>query len=227
MKDKVAVATVSGKAYFLLINALKDKNIDFLSMIPGEPVPTEAKVVITTEKEKGLINHERILVYDEREEPSLAVKEALKLLHGKEKYDKIVIGVDPGEVFGIAVVADGKIVETRNSFGTQGAAKEVEDIVKNTDAPTSVTVKIGNGVPAYKELLAILDSELPERISLEVISEAGTDRPTRDGSHRRGLRDIASAIRIAARKGRIHLRVYATKPLDEESGAEETIDFSS
>jgi hypothetical protein len=65
MKEKVAVATVSGKAYFLLVNELKERDIDFLSIIPGQPVPAEAKVVVTTEKEKPLINHEKILVYDE------------------------------------------------------------------------------------------------------------------------------------------------------------------
>ena len=62
MNFKVAVATVSGKAYFLLVNELKEKNIPFLSLVPGDPVPAEAKVVITTEQEKRLINHERILV---------------------------------------------------------------------------------------------------------------------------------------------------------------------
>jgi hypothetical protein len=44
MKEKVAVATVSGKAYFLLVNELKERGIEFLSVIPGETVPAEAKL---------------------------------------------------------------------------------------------------------------------------------------------------------------------------------------
>jgi len=227
MKEKVAVATVSGKAYFLLINELKERNIDFLSLVPGEPVPAEAKVVVTTQKEKPLINHERILVYDPKEEPIAVVNEALRVLQGKESYEKIVIGIDPGEVFGLAVVADGKVTETRNCFGTHEVSREVRNIVKSTDASTVVTVKIGNGVPIYKELLAILDSELPPEVVLEVVSEAGTDRPAKEGSHRRGLRDIASAIRIAARTGRVYPRGKATKRLRGESGFEETADFPS
>src|SRR3990172_1711848 len=117
MKEKVVVATVSGKAYFLLVNELKERDIDFLSLVPGEPVPAEAKVVITTEKEKPLIKHERILVFDEKEEPNAVVNEALKILQGKDRYERIAIGIDPGEVFGLAVVADGKVIETRNCFG--------------------------------------------------------------------------------------------------------------
>jgi hypothetical protein len=41
---------------------------------------------------------------------------------------------------------------------------------------------------------------------LEVVSEAGTNRPLKNNKHRRGLRDIASAIRIAGRAGHIYPR---------------------
>ncbi len=206
MKEKVAVATVSGKAYFLLVKELKERGIDFLSIIPGQPVPAEAKVVVTTENEKPLINHEKILVYDENEAPSLVVNEAFKILRGKERYEKIVVGIDPGEVFGLAVVADGKVTETKNCFGTREVLSELKNMVKMFDTFTKVVVKIGNGVPVYRELLASLDSELPQEVVLLVVGEAGTDRPARRESHRRGLRDIASAIRIASRTGRAYVR---------------------
>jgi len=206
MKEKVAVATVSGKAYFQLINELKERGIDFLSIIPGQPVPAEAKVVVTTEKEKPIINHERILVYNGNEAPNPVVNEALKILRGKERYEKVVVGIDPGEVFGLAVIADGKVTETKNCSGTREVLEELKRTVKMFDTFTKVVVKIGNGVPVYKELLASLDLELPREVVLEVVGEEGTDRPARRDSHRRGLRDIASAIRIAARTGRIYFR---------------------
>ncbi len=210
MKEKVAVATVSGKAYFLLVNELKERGIDFLSIIPGQPVPAEAKVVVTTKKETPLINHEKILVYDENEASNLVVNEALTILRGKERYEKIVVGIDPGEVFGLAVVADGKVTETKNCFGTSEALNELKNMVKMFDTFTKVVVKIGNGVPVYRELLLNLDSELPREVVLMVVGEAGTDRPARRESHRRGLRDIASAIRIASRTGRIYVRQKIT-----------------
>ena len=207
MKAKVAVATVSGKAYFLLVNELKEKNIPFLSLVPGDPVPAEAKVVITTAQEKRLINHERILVYDGKTEPSTLINEAVRLLEGKESYEKIVIGVDPGEVFGLAVIADGKVNETENCFSPKEVLNAIESIIKGVDvASTKVSVKIGNGVPVYKELLAVLDSTLPPQVVLEVVGEAGTNRAFKADKHRRGLRDIASAIRIAGRNGYVCAR---------------------
>ena len=225
MKEKVAVATVSGKAYFLLVNELKERGIDFLSILPGEPVPAEAKVVLTTEKEKTLINHEKILVYDEKEEPNAIMNEALRILQGKERYEKIVVGIDPGEVFGLAVVADGKVAETSNCFGILEVLNELRNIVKTFDTFARVTVKIGNGVPVYKELLASLDSKLPPEVVLEVVSEAGTDRPAHDDSHRRGLRDIASAIRIAARTGHVYVRRKETSDGRETLSFKENADF--
>jgi hypothetical protein len=207
MKAKVAVATVQGKAYFLIVNQLKERNIPFISLVPGETVPTEVKAVITTEKEKHLINHEKILVYDSETEPDTVVNEVLKILQGKEVYEKIVIGVDPGEVFGLAVIADGKVNETGNCFSIQEVLTKISSVIKDVDfSSTAVSIKIGSGVPTYKELIETLDAALPPEVVLEVVSEAGTNRALNNNKHRRGLRDIASAIRIAGRAGHVYPR---------------------
>ena len=214
MKAKVAVATVSGKAYFLIVNGLRERNMAFLSLTPGDPVSAEVKVVITTEKEKHLINHERILVYDSGTAPDTVINEAAKILQGKESYEKIVIGIDPGEVFGLAVIADGKVTKTENCFSAQEVLHKIEDIIENVDiSATAVSIKIGNGVPSYKDLLETLDSTLPHELALEVVSEAGTNRHISENKSRRGLRDIVSAIRIAGRVG----RVYPRRKLDESN----------
>jgi hypothetical protein len=215
MKAKVAVATVSGKAYFLIVNGLRERNMAFLSLIPGDSVPTEVKVVITTEKEKHMINHERILVYDSETEPDTVVNEVVKILQGKESYEKIVIGIDPGEVFGLAVLADGRVNETENCFSVQEVLNKIKNIIKDIDvSSTVVSVRIGNGVPAYKDLLETLDAALPPEVVLEVVSEAGTNRHINENKHRRGLRDIVSAIRIAGRVG----YVYPRRKTDESNG---------
>jgi hypothetical protein len=207
MKAKVAVATVQGKAYFLIVNKLKERNLPFISLVPGEPVPTEVKAVITTEKEKRRINHEKILVYESETELGSLINEVMKSLQGKEAYEKIVVGIDPGEVFGLAVIADGKVNETANCFSIQEVLKKTENTLKNVDvSSTAVTIKIGSGIPTYKELIEAFDRALPPQVVLQVVSEAGTNRALNHNKHRRGLRDIASAIRIAGRAGHVHPR---------------------
>jgi len=118
-------------------------------------------------------------------------------------------------VFGLAVVADGKVSETENCFSVQEVLNKIKNITKDVDvSSTLISVKIGNGVPAYKSLLEALDSALPPEVMLEVVSEAGTDRHIDEKKHRRGLRDIVSAIRIAGRVG----HVYQRRRADESNG---------
>ncbi len=209
MKAKIAVATVSGKAYYLIVNELKRKNISFLSLTPNESIPIEIKVVITTEGEKSLIHHEKILIYCEGAEPEALVNEAVNIAQGKEHFERIVIGIDPGEVFGLAFLADGKVVETENCFSVEETLEKIKTTLKNlgNTSITSVSVKVGDGVPAYKErLLRDLDNELPSSAVLESVSEVGTSRYLDGTKHRRGLRDIVSAIRIAGRTGHVFPR---------------------
>lgn len=206
MKVKVAVATVQGKAYFLSVNELKQRNIPFFSLIPGESIPIEVKVIITTEKEKPLINHDKILVYNPEIEPERLGNEVVKILRGKETYENVIVGVDPGGVFGLAVVADGLVIHTENCFSIKETINEIKNVLKNVNVSSSlVTVKVGSGVPIHKELLEALDKFLPSEVILEVVGEGGTNRNIKYG-HRRGLRDIVSAIRIAGRTGTIYQR---------------------
>ena len=73
-------------------------------------------------------------------------------------------------------------------------------------AVTCVSVKIGNGISVYKEILEDLDQALPPRVVLEVVSEAGTNKPLKENKRSRGVRHIASAKRIAGRVGNIFPR---------------------
>lgn len=207
MRAKVAVATVSGKAYFLVVNEMKKRNIPFVSLIPGEHVPIEIKVVITTEKEKHLVNHERVLIYSDTTELDIIGSEVVKILQGKESYETVVIGVDPGEVFGLGVIADGGVIDTENCFSVKEVVNKIMGVLKTVDSSLSVvSVKIGNGVPVYKELVEALDEALPSEVLLEIVSEAGTNRYHHEAKHRRGLRHIVSAIHIAGRVGQVYSR---------------------
>jgi hypothetical protein len=214
MKAKIAVATVSGKAYYLVVNELKRRNVPFLSLMPHEPVPIEVKVVITTEKEKESINHEKVIAYNAGKDPDAVVNEALQVVQGEKRFQKVTIGVDTGEVFGLAVLAGGKVVETENCYSLDETVKKIEKTVKDLERMSvpSISVKVGDGVPVCKEkLLQALDLILPSQVTLESVEEAGTDSRLEEAKHRRGLRDIVSAIKIASRNGRLFQRGMASE----------------
>jgi hypothetical protein len=207
MRSKVAVVTVQGKAYFLIVKELKLRNILFLSLIPGDSIPIEIKVVITTASEKYLVHHEKVLVYDIEMEPQVMGSQVVRSLQGKEAYEKVIIGVDPGVVFGLAVIADGGEMDSENCFSVEEVAEKIRNVLKTIDFTfTVVDVKIGNGVIVYKKLVETLDYVLPPEVLLEIVNEAGTNHYARKSKHSRGLRHIASAKRIAGREGYIYPR---------------------
>jgi len=209
MKAEIAVATTPGKAYYLIVNELKKRNVPFLSLTPSESIPIEIRAVVTTENERMRIKHERVLVYRDGVEPETLINEVIRVMQGKGYYDRVVIGIDPGEVFGLAVLADGRVVETGNCFSVEDTVNKIRGVLKSLESTSInlVSIKVGNGVPAFKErLLQALDKALPNDITLESVSEAGTDRYLSEAKHRRGLRDIVSAIQIAGRNGQIYTR---------------------
>ena len=196
---------------------LKKKNIPFLSLTPDQLIPVQVKTVITTKEEEHFIQHEKVLPVKDGMNPEAIINKALRMVQGKENYEKIVIGVDPGKIFGIAVLADGEIVETGNCFSLEETLHKIESILGNLtiESSPSISVKIGNGVPKYKnELMKGLDRTLSSNVVLESVSEERTDSYSRDTKHRRGLRDIVSAVKIAGRNG----NMFKRRKTDETDG---------
>lgn len=202
MKAEIALVTVSGKAYYRLVKELKGRNLPFLSLTPRDYVPLDIKVVITTLEERHLIRHPNVLVFEDESDATVIVDEALRVAEGKRNYGRVVIGVDPGKTFGVAVLADGNILETHICSDLEETKSTILKALDKTPAAMT-TIKIGNGAPHYaKELLYLLDEATPKGVVIETVSEAGTSRFVKGTIHRRGAKDLISALKIAERKGR-------------------------
>ena len=211
MEAKIAVATVSGEAYYLIVNELKARGLGFLSLTPYESIPLTVQVVITTEKERELIKHQKLLVYQEGTSASELVDEATKLVRGKTTFETIAVGVDPGKTFGIAVLSDGDILETLTCVSLEETVNTIADIFSKHQAAAKV-VKVGNLAPEYAaELLQLLDKVLPKDVTIEVVHEEGTSRLGRQTIHKRGLRHAIAAVKIAERRGQAYQRQGATE----------------
>lgn len=206
MEAKIAVATVSGKAYYVIVNELKARRIDFLSLTPRETVPLNVQVVITTEAEREHIKHPKVLIYRESGNPSAIVDEAIKLSEGKKEFETLVVGVDPGKTFGIAVMNDGNVLNTTTCSSIAETVNTIARIFSNQQAAVRI-LKVGNWAPSYTaELLPVLDSALPKDVTIEIVREAGTSRFIGQTAHKRGLKHAMAAIKIAERRGQLYTR---------------------
>jgi hypothetical protein len=206
MEAKIAVATVSGKAYYMIVNELKSRKIDFISLTPHEDVPLNIRVVITTEAERSHIKHSQILTYQENTNPSAIVDEAMKLVEGKRHFETIIVGVDPGKTFGIAVLNDGNVLKTTTCSSIAETVNTIVRFFREQQAVVRI-LKVGNWAPTYTaELIPLLDSALPKDVTIEIVHEAGTSRFPGQTVHTRGLKHAMAAIRIAERRGQIYQR---------------------
>lgn len=206
MKAKIAVATVSGRAYYALVTELKRKHLLFQSLKPWDPIPLDIKVVLTTKAESQQISHPQILLFEPESNPESIVDKAVLIVQGKQSYERIVVGVDPGKTYGIALLGDDKVLETRTSSSLEEAVNLVVDYIKRIPA-TSRVVRMGDGPSEYLDnLILSLNRMLPEEIVMEIVSEAGTSHPMNESANRRGLRDAVSAVEIARRNGKLYPR---------------------
>ncbi len=211
MEAKIAVATVSGRAYYFLVNELKARGIDFLSLTPYEAIPMTVQVVITTEKEREFIKYPVVLVYQEGASPVDIIDEAAKLVRGKKTFEIICVGVDPGKTFGIAILSDGNVLETLTCASLEETAHVVAEVFNRHQAAVKV-VKVGNLAPSYTtELIPLLDETLPADITIQVVREAGTSRLGSQTVHKRRLRHAIAAVKIAERRGQVYQRKVATE----------------
>jgi len=203
VKAKIAVATVNGRAYYQLVTELQRKRLPFLSLKPWDPIPLHITAVLTTEEESHQVSHPQILIFGQNSSPEAIVDEATLIVQGKQGYEKVVVGVDPGKTYGIAILGDNKVLATLTSSNIDKASRLVVDSLKRFPAEVKV-VRVGDGPPEYTQtLLDSLNKVLPEETLVEIVSEAGTSRLTNKSVNRRVLKDAVSAIKIAERNGRI------------------------
>ena len=199
MRAKIAIATVSGKAYYKLVRELKERNLIFLSLLPSDKIPQTVKVVLTTREERDKVDHPNVLVYDAEEEPTEVIDEAIRIIQGKRLYEDVTIGVDTGKTFGVAIICDGNVLRAEDGLTLEKAIDMIITALKENPARNQ-TVRIGGGVPTIaEELLNRLNRALPESVKIEIVDEVGTSR-IRSEEGRKKLTDADSAIRIAKRR---------------------------
>jgi hypothetical protein len=203
MKTKIAVATVDGKTYYELVNSLQKKNMPFISLKPWDTVPLNIKVVLTTKDERKHISHSKILILEKGSNPESVIDEAVLAIRDKQKYEKIIVGVDPGISFGIAIIGDNTVIETNTKSKIENAANIILKSLKRFQANEQI-IRVGDGIPEYsRKLLSFLSGKLPKRVIIELVHEAGTSRMTNNSINRRVIKDAVSAVKIARRKGKV------------------------
>ena len=102
----IGVYTKDFSLYHDVIKALKRRVIPYVSLNSLDDIPRRIGVILTSEEEVASIPLLKAVAADAYESVDSAVDLALQKLTGKELYSKLVVGIDPGERPGVAVVGD-------------------------------------------------------------------------------------------------------------------------
>ncbi len=182
----VALVTDDFRAYHQLAPFFESRGVHLLGLRPGEPVPEAVQVVI------GDVDDPRGVPLADVETTWIRTAAALT---GRRDPRRVVLGVDPGETFGLALLADAVPLHWDECYGLEDA---VERAARWASAwgERAVHVHVGDGAPAIgRSFRRALRAACPEcRISM-VSEDASTPRSAQTGS-----RHVDAAILIAMRE---------------------------
>jgi hypothetical protein len=200
----IVVATEDFELYHDAVAELRDRNVSFTTIQPTEPLPAGTRVVITSQADSlagvdaGAADERTsgdddapdvTVVRATGEEARRGVEEALASLRGSG--GRTVIGVDPGERPGIAVLSGETVVAAFHvplSDAVATIRREAADAV-------DPLVRIGDGARLQG---ATIVNDLDD-VPVELVDETGTTPYLGTGT--RGMGDVLAAVNIARLDG--------------------------
>nr|WP_272931470.1 hypothetical protein [Halobacterium noricense] len=182
----IVVATEDFEVYHEVVEELRDRDVTFTTVEPGEPLPETTGVVITAGED---IDADAPVVVADPDHARQTVEEALVYLRGGE--GRTVVGVDPGTRPGIAVLRGGMVVSAFQVPVERAAEVVSEEVAGEDDA----VVRVGDG--ARLEGARIIDGL--DDVRVELVDETGTTPFLGPGA--RGMGDVLAAANIALMTG--------------------------
>ncbi|WP_246983581.1 hypothetical protein [Halorientalis marina] len=182
----IVVATEDFEVYHGVVNELRDRGVEFTTVEPDEKLPEGAAVLVTGPDADP--DAPIPVIRADPDDPRRAVDEALATLRGDG--GRTVVGVDPGERPGIAVLVDDVVVAAFQVPESEAASVVGREVADATDP----LVRIGDGARLVGARV-IDDIEGP----VELVDETGTTPYL--GSGARGMGDVLAAVNIARTEG--------------------------
>ncbi len=199
MEKVIGLLTKDFRLYHDLVKTLKRRDLTFMSLSFDDPIPPTVGVIITSPEELDQIDFDNKVGC---EDMTKAIAESIRILKGKDRFEELIIGIDPGAKPGIAIIGDGMVLETRGARSPEEVAELTKDIVSSYPAD-HVIFRIGHGDPTNRN--RIINSLSPQEHEIEIVNEKGTT-PRSDSP------DQEAAIGIAYMKGHPAKRKYSVSP---------------
>ena len=198
----IVVATADFEVYHGVVNELRDRGVTFTTIEPGDEWPEEVEVAVVAAGERVETPDGVPVIQADPDDPRGAVESAVDTIRGTD--GRTIIGIDPGERPGIAVL-HGEMVVAVFQVPAAQAGEVVHQEVE--DAPDPL-VRIGDGARLVGS--RIIDDI--EDVPVELVDESGTTPYL--GAGARGMGDVLAAVNIARLGG----EEVASRPIEPTAG---------
>ena len=189
LRAVIVVATADFEVYHGVVNELRDRGVTFTTIEPDDDLPERTTVVVAADGENPPVPDGVPLVTAAPEDPRRAVDEVVATLRGGS--GRTVVGVDPGERPGVAVLSGEMVVATFH-VPLADAAEVVREEIEEAVDPL---VRVGDG--ARLQGAKIIDDL--DDVPVELVDETGTTPHLGTGA--RGMGDVLAAVNIARLAG--------------------------
>ncbi len=187
----LAVATDNFEFYYNVVRELKQRDISFVSLSPTDPIASNIGVVITTSLEAEAIDHPHVIPGDD--DIRMAVRRALSTLSGKSAYECLVVGIDPGIRPGVALLGDGKLLETDYASNPETVRDIVERYMEGYEFQKMI-IRVGHGDKTNRN--RTINALRSIATTIEIVNEEST-------TGKGGSPDLEAARRIALSQGEL------------------------
>ncbi|UOO93807.1 hypothetical protein MUK72_07445 [Halococcus dombrowskii] len=188
----IVVATADFELYHGVVTELRERGVEFTTVEPGDELPERTHVLIVGDEDdvpdrSDTPDEDVEIVRADPAEPRRAVESALSSLRDG---GRTIVGVDPGDRPGIAVLS-GDVVVAAFHVPLADAAGVIGGEIADAADPI---VRVGDG--ARLTGASVID-ELD--VPVELVDETGTTPSLGTGA--RGMGDVLAAVNIARRSG--------------------------
>jgi len=194
---KIGIYTNNFSLYHDLIENLKKRKIPYVSLSSKKNISNKIGVIITSHSEIHGMNYNKIITADISDNLDQIIDNAIQVLIGKDFYSRLIIGIDPGEKPGIALIADDIVLKKTNFSSPESVLKNIKRYLKEYPSLESL-IRIGNGSIIYRN--RIINKLIDLKIPIEIVDEKKT---TIYQNKARTIKDGEAAAAIALIKGRI------------------------
>ena len=197
----LVVVTEDFEVYHELVTDLRKRDVPFTTVEPDAEFPSDTDVVVTATGEEVDVPEGVTRVAATPGDPRAALETAVTTMRNAS--GRTVVGIDPGERPGIAVLRGEVVVAT-----FQVPPETVPEVVhRETADAADPLVRIGDGARLVGARI-VDDLDVP----VELVDETGTTPYL--GAGTRGLGDVVAAVNIA----RIEGERIASRDVDPTAG---------